>query len=142
MIEVIYASRATKPFTPSDLDALLLKARQRNEQDNISGLLLYDHGSFLQVLEGDDAVVDATVARIRTDPRHGNILLLKRGPIDKRSFGEWRMGFLEASAASKQMLTGFSDFLRGGVTGLQADSSAVGRILTAFRDGSYHSAIR
>jgi len=142
MIEIVYASAATVKFSPADLATLLAAARVRNQQDDITGVLLYHDGSFLQVLEGVESVVRSTFDRIAKDPRHGSVLLLKRGEIEERSFADWRMGFLELSQAPGPLLEGFSDFLRGGTLGLRDNAQAVHRILSAFKDGRYHPSIR
>ena len=52
LTQVMYASAALAVFSPRDLAELLAKARARNEACDISGLLVYFEGSFLQVLEG------------------------------------------------------------------------------------------
>ena len=47
----------------------------------------------MQALEGPEAAVRATVARIERDRRHAGIIRLWDGPIEARVFGEWEMGF-------------------------------------------------
>ncbi|MCA9738410.1 MAG: BLUF domain-containing protein, partial [Gemmatimonadetes bacterium] len=71
---------------------LLEGARATNTRLGVTGLLLFHEGSFIQVLEGPPDVVEALYARIETDPRHGGALVLSRGLVEERSFGEWRMG--------------------------------------------------
>jgi hypothetical protein len=141
MIEFIYASAATATFTPAELATLLASARQRNEENDVTGVLLYHRGSFLQVLEGDERAVDATVQRIQQDRRHAKIVLLRRRVLEQRNFADWRMGFLELTPASQGALEGFSDFLRHGALGLQQDSDAVKRVLDGFREGRYRQSI-
>ena len=110
LIQWVYASAETKPFASSDLEELLLEARLRNEGNEITGLLLYHEGSFLQILEGDEDRVEATIARIENDERHNNVSLIFRGQIDQRSFGEWRMGFCRPVKAED--IPGFVDVFR------------------------------
>lgn len=55
---------------PIDPEAILTTSRRNNARDNVSGLLFFNGKRFLQALEGDDAMVDATYARIQRDPRH------------------------------------------------------------------------
>ena len=68
MFQLIYASAAVKPFTPQELTVLLAKARKKNSSMDISGMLLYHAGSFLQVLEGPDDAVATAAQHAR--PRH------------------------------------------------------------------------
>ncbi len=58
MIRLTYASTATKDFKTEELLELLKSCRINNGAKNITGILLYSHGTFFQVLEGDEAVVD------------------------------------------------------------------------------------
>ena len=49
----MYSSLATPGFDGAEIESLLLKARCNNGQQDITGLLLFHEGAFLQVLEGD-----------------------------------------------------------------------------------------
>lgn len=93
---LVYWSQATHPMTESELAELLRISRARNEQSQISGMLLYKDGCFLQVLEGEEPQVNAVVKRIEKDPRHHSIHFLSRseGP---RQFTQWSMGFKNLS---------------------------------------------
>ena len=108
MLQTIYASAAVKPFTREDLVELLKIARQRNTAADISGMLLYHDGSFLQVLEGPDKNVDELFAKVQKDPRHTRILLLLRGTIQKREFENWSMGFVDTTRLAERT-EGFVD---------------------------------
>ncbi len=97
MIQFVYSSAARNPFTPEDLKHLLQKARLRNSVYNVTGMLLYDAGSFLQVLEGPEASVDLIFASIKRDPRHLNAKTLSRQSIERPEFSDWAMGFADTS---------------------------------------------
>ncbi len=102
MLRLVYTSQAIHPFTPEDLFSLLNLAKERNRAADITGLLLYKDGEFLQVLEGDDEAVQSLYQGICRDPRHHHIRLLDLQPIARREFPHWSMGFrrLDAPAAS------------------------------------------
>ena len=93
MKRIIYCSQATHDLTPDELVALLELARHKNEQANLSGMLLYSSQSFLQVLEGEDVALEATYARIHADPLHTNLRLLLDAEVPAPLFGDWTMGF-------------------------------------------------
>lgn len=137
MHQVIYSSAAVTPFTETELGQLLARARVNNERLGISGLLLYDDGSFLQVLEGDQQVIEQLYETIGQDKRHHRVVSLLRREIDERHFGQWRMGFAAANAFSKK-LPGYSDYLKARGE-LGAEANAASRLLAAFRDGRFHS---
>ena len=49
--------------------------------------------SFLQVLEGPEAAVEACFERIGRDKRHHRIILMIEQEAGARAFPDWRMGF-------------------------------------------------
>lgn len=93
IIQVIYASVATCPFSDIELDRLLASSAAFNASVNITGMLLYGNGKFMQVLEGEDGVVEALLQRIIADSRHTKVNILVRTPIEHRDFASWSMGF-------------------------------------------------
>ncbi|MBV9487434.1 MAG: BLUF domain-containing protein [Frankiaceae bacterium] len=93
MIHLIYASRAVTPMSDGALADLLRQSRELNQRAQITGLLLSVADSFMQVLEGSDAAVQETYARIERDPRHRDLRLLVVEPIADRQFPDWSMGF-------------------------------------------------
>jgi FAD-dependent sensor of blue light len=96
--QVVYISAATKVFEADDLERLLAKARRRNEQSGVTGVLLYDNDSFLQVLEGAPADLERTLARIRRDPRHTGFTVVQDQRIERRDFGDWSMAYSAAQS--------------------------------------------
>lgn len=98
MYRVIYASRAARPLSPGELEEMLVDVRMRNEDDDLTGLLLYfgpdvtDTPGFLQVLEGPREVVERTYARISKDRRHHAVRMVSQGETHERLFPDWRMG--------------------------------------------------
>lgn len=104
--QLIYQSQSLVPFTPLDLECLLLKARAFNQQSDITGLLLYTpDGRFLQVLEGKrEAVRNLYFQHIALDPRHHNCLVLGEGSSESRTFSDWSMAFRPALAQDLRRL--------------------------------------
>jgi hypothetical protein len=134
--ELIYASSETRPITPTDLAEILAIAREKNAARGVTGMLLYEGGSFLQLLEGDESEVEQVFERISRDPRHHNIVVLSRAKVASRGFAEWSMGLLRASSEFRK-LPGINDFLRTGVAGLASDRTIASRVLKGFREGRY-----
>ena len=52
LTQLIYVSKATRALDKEELTTLLGKIRPNNSRLGITGILLHDSGSFLQVLEG------------------------------------------------------------------------------------------
>ena len=89
-MQLIYASR---PFGYDDLSltGILVKARQNNARNGITGALICREDLFLQMLEGRRDVVTSTFARILRDERHVDVVNLLCTDIDNRLFPGWSM---------------------------------------------------
>ena len=98
LIQLIYSSAAKHLFSPDELTELLQNARHKNMRHGVTGILLYTDGSFFQVLEGEETIVDDIFASISRDERHKQVTVIIREPIAKRSFGDWTMGYADISA--------------------------------------------
>jgi hypothetical protein len=85
---------------------ILAKSRANNQRDEITGALLFNAGCFAQVLEGPLDKVEATFERIQQDERHGDVSLLALGPIERRSFPNWAMGFVGTSDTHAKRFAG------------------------------------
>lgn len=90
LFRLVYTSR---PFGFDDelLAGILVDARRANARDGITGALIARHDLFVQYLEGSEAAVDATYARIAADDRHVDLRLILREPVAERLFPDWAM---------------------------------------------------
>ncbi|MEY6431821.1 phosphate-starvation-inducible PsiE family protein [Thioalkalicoccus limnaeus] len=110
MIQILYISSATQPMSTQDLLGLLGECREKNAGVGVTGMLLYGNGTFLQVLEGDETVVDDLYDRIRRDPRHTDLQILHRRVIERRQYSDWSMGFKRLSDRELKGVEGLRDF--------------------------------
>ena len=91
---MIYGSYAVPSFSERDLLAILSVARDFNEKHGITGTLLYNEGRFMQVLEGEYAVVNRLFyEKIISDKRHTQATILCQEFCHARAFSDWHMGF-------------------------------------------------
>jgi Sensors of blue-light using FAD len=95
---IAYVSSAVNMFSESELELLLQQVRQRNIELEITGLLLYSTGNFMQYLEGGRAGVQSVFASIARDPRHRRVVTIMDEPIQTREFSEWAMAFRNVDA--------------------------------------------
>jgi hypothetical protein len=88
--QLIYAS---KPFgfDAGILDDILTKSRACNARDGITGALICRADLYLQMIEGPDAEIAATYARICGDDRHVDIQLILSRTVADRMFPLWAM---------------------------------------------------
>src|SRR5664279_417666 len=110
MIQILYISSAKDPMSTQELLGLLQVCRENNAGNGVTGMLLYANATFLQVLEGDEKVVDNLFNTIRKDPRHTNLQVLHRISIQRRQYSEWSMGFKQISDRELQQVEGLRDF--------------------------------
>ena len=110
LIQLIYASTATEPVTDEMVESILKVARLRNELRDVTGMLVFDHQYFLQVLEGERQSLNQLFGKLMKDARHGNLTLISCTGIQERSHATWAMGFASASSANKAL------FLRHGTS--------------------------
>ena len=92
LVCAVYVSSAHKLMGDEELLEFLRVARHKNEARNITGMLLYRDGNFLQVLEGPASAVDELIAKIKRDTRHHGVILMSRRGIEERQFSEWQDG--------------------------------------------------
>lgn len=93
IFQLVYQSTATWFLSPDELLAILERSRANNARLQISGMLLYHGGRFLQLLEGDEAQVRERYEVIAADERHKWVSLVMTGPNGARDFPDWMMGF-------------------------------------------------
>lgn len=93
MYNLLYTSNSTVQVNSGMLDTILLTARENNNREGITGMLLYSQGSFVQLLEGDEENVKKTFYKISCDTRHNNIEVVMETTASDRYFPDWQMGF-------------------------------------------------
>jgi hypothetical protein len=140
--QLVYASASAPGFELSDLENVLRVARDRNTRAEVTGMLLFESSSFLQVLEGETDRLNVLYDKIVKDPRHTRAVLLLREPIDERSFVDWTMGYTHVSLGELHEATGINEFFRDGDAFSDLNSEKVGRVLDLFRSGAFRQRLR
>jgi hypothetical protein len=142
LIHLIYTSAPTKgEFSRADLNALLVVARKNNAAAKISGLLLYQNGSFFQILEGERESVETLFLKISGDKRHNRITKIIVEVIDRRNFGEWKMGFPDVSPLELATIPGLNDFFTQATSFHDLGEGRAKMLLSAFREGRWRKSI-
>ena len=95
---LLYVSTAAHRLCPEELNHLLERAQARNAREQVTGVLLYSHGNFMQYLEGSAAGIATVYEAIKADRLHHGIIELMHEPIATREFAEWTMAFRSVSA--------------------------------------------
>jgi hypothetical protein len=99
LTSVTYTSLARLDPNSSDLEDIHRIARNRNEREGITGLLVFNGTHFLQVIEGAERAVDSLVQRLRADARHSGFEIRDKRKIDQRSFPDWQMELVRVNSS-------------------------------------------
>jgi class 3 adenylate cyclase len=92
MKRITYVSTSTSPPSPDTLDEIARVSVRNNARAHVTGILLSGGEFFLQILEGEAVEVDRVLERIRKDPRHGDLQLIKvENSASDRLFPDWSM---------------------------------------------------
>ncbi|MBC8152302.1 MAG: BLUF domain-containing protein [Bacteroidetes bacterium] len=129
---IVYSSTAAIPFQEKDLSIILRQSRQFNEAQGVTGVLLYIHGNIIQVLEGEQAVVNALYRRIEQDSRHKNITAILNIPITHRLFGSWGMGYETITVRQLDVIQTVVDLNNTEGTFSESDDHIILKIIKVF----------
>jgi len=113
---IVYVSSASRSFDERKLLPMLKSFRENNARANITGLLLYKGGNFMQAIEGPKERVHELFEKIRQDPRHTGVYKLLERPIIKREFSNFSMGFQNVDALPPDATEDVGNFLAEGLT--------------------------
>jgi hypothetical protein len=86
---VVYRSRYVGDTPLADAEQIRSRSVRYNRSAGITGLLWCGGSTFLQVIEGPTAAVDALFERIAGDRRHDAVSVLFDAAVDERLFENW-----------------------------------------------------
>lgn len=89
---LVYLSTAVENFDARSLNSMIEAAAAKNSRLDITGLLMFAGGRFMQVLEGPKEAVLALFDTIEHDQRHTFVEVVQSAPVPARLFASWSMG--------------------------------------------------
>lgn len=110
LIELVYASRSNIACNKGGLGVepevgrILTQSRRNNEPREIGGVLCFGNDIFFQCLEGERDAVEKLYNKLHDDPRHREIMLLRKRPVESRRFKLWAMKYLTLDRALREKL--------------------------------------
>lgn len=136
LCHLVYVSVAQEPMRGKELQEILQQARERNERNRITGMLLFKNRRFMQLLEGDEENVMKIFRSIEKDERHRNVELLWLQYVQFRDFPDWTMGFRNVDEMDVSTLPGYTPFLDQDFCyeNFFENSTEVHQMLLAFRE--------
>lgn len=94
---LVYVSSAVRLLSLEEIGHLLQRARERNKEYGITGVLLYIGNNFMQYIEGPkdnlDIIYKIIQEIIQEDDKHSGLFLVSQEAIEKRQFGDWAMAY-------------------------------------------------
>jgi hypothetical protein len=137
---LIYISKAKKLMQEDELIALLNESRNWNSDHELTGMLLYvegrfieqNEGRFMQVLEGDEREVKLIFEKIKTDFRHFQLIVLETGAQAERIFNNWTMGFKMIDLESLKQVPGYFRLTGDALSGQQNENARPMLFLKSF----------
>lgn len=99
MERLLYVSESR--IDPLDLDScvsqIVAVAQIRNAGLALTGALLFTGTHFAQILEGSTESIAQLMSSLHDDPRHANIVVVDRLPVEVRQFPDWQMAYFGPS---------------------------------------------
>ncbi len=124
------ASRLTSTW---DVTCLVEQCRLHNMLSGLTGILLYEDNTFMQILEGEPEVVEAVFRKIQNDPRHRYVTELHTVEADSRLFGEWPMAFMSRKEFSRVGISPNKEMLAALQTSYrEAGNNELQKVLSSF----------
>lgn len=97
---LIYRSQLNTSCESIGLEVIIEKAKRRNSEAGITGILLFNGIDFLQILEGSEESVVRLYHKIRVDKRHQSVVELMRDYGPRRRFENVGMLLFDLRAES------------------------------------------
>lgn len=103
LVRLVYVSKVSEYFTPDDIEDILKVAREKNQQNDVTGLLCFNRKYFLQCLEGSRTNINQTYHSILNDRRHTDIIMLDYKEVSEREFEVWSLGYMPESSLTNSI---------------------------------------
>ncbi|MNL33010.1 Blue light- and temperature-regulated antirepressor YcgF [compost metagenome] len=102
VFHLVYISQAAEDISYTDIREILSVSRKNNAQENITGLLIFRDGFFLQLLEGSESAVKNILGNIMMDDRNHSLRVLIEVEGGQRLFEDWQMAFIDGDISSNE----------------------------------------
>lgn len=140
MFELLYTSIAPTGLSEAELNDILEKARIKNNNIGITGMMLYHDREIMQILEGKKNIVLDLFQTIFEDSRHTSVDVFYKGEIKERSFSHWSMAFKSLDEHAIQLITDNyegTDVLTSPINKLKASNNRGIKTFLSLRDNFF-----
>lgn len=115
---ITYVSRPAPTLSAADVFDIWAESLERNETNEITGVLYFGGNMFLHVLEGEEDEVEPLFEKIKRDPRHQDVTVLSINDLASAMFHDTPMKLVDGSRS--KFLQGkfvFEDLCDEGIAG-------------------------
>jgi hypothetical protein len=91
---ISYVSTVNPALSETEIQKALDFSKNWNNNNDITGILLYSHGNFFQVLEGEEKLLKALFKRIKADERHRNVITIFQKDVPDVIFDGYEADFI------------------------------------------------
>jgi len=135
---LVYVSQDTQHLSEAEIQQLLQHWSEKNDKLHVTGLLIRDGASFLQILEGEKPVIDDLFQTISRDSRHAKITKLVETPVRERSFSNWSMKYATVAHGQEGVLPELMDYLGNRLPLERVAFGGIKKLLEDFLEGKWH----
>ena len=83
------------------LNEITSTAKTNNPSLNITGVLFYHHGTFIQIIEGPKQNLEQLFQKIENDERHKQVEIIIKEPENTRGYDNWNMDSFNLSLSNE-----------------------------------------
>lgn len=110
--QLVYLSFANFDISNKDVVSDILKSSTRNNSRlNVTGILFYKDGTFIQLIEGAKEVIENLYKKISLDHRHEHLQIFWEGNSSQRSFPKWSMSLKDINELDTELQEEFKEIL-------------------------------
>ncbi len=95
---IVYVSTVSNNLEKREIEKILSSSKTWNNQNNITGLLLFSDGNFFQIIEGEKVMISKLFEAIKEDKRHHNIMQIFGKDIHKEAYDGYDSDFVSEKA--------------------------------------------
>ncbi len=117
----VYAGTSVK----ADLASIVASSQKNNPAAEITGVMFFQRGRFLQFVEGEESAVRTLIAKIESDARHTSIEFLFDEPIPGRGLAQWNMDCFQLDSQQDLEVNHLKLIRDGYQKVLKADTAAI-----------------
>jgi hypothetical protein len=136
MYRIIYLSSSVEYLNAKEIESLFVQSRKKNLEKDITGVLMYNVGDFLQIIEGPKTAMIDLFESIEKDTRHKGIITILNTEIKERQFPKWNMGLCTSDYEKIRKIDGYEN------TNTQTLSNISDKTVLAFFDSFINSHYR